>query len=470
MSIPKKTAGDFATDLESAILDRNANYDTKVGPVPDLVINPVANVLELQNDRIRSVQQLLSLQNDGSWTSDDLNAFVYNELMVRNSNSGSTVNLIFSRLAPPTVDVTVQTNFPVATLTDEDTNLSVTFVTTASVTMVAANAYSYFNPTTQRFELSVPAFAISGASASNVAPGRINRPLRALVGFDSVTNRDAATGGVDTESDSALIRRYYLSIRGASPAVTTGISRILRDKYPSVVDSLVVYGNNVLNTRAATDTGAVDVYIIGSSITTITENVIFMGTGVVMPLTYQPVMSIVSIGAYVQGTDFNLVHTNTGYANSTRAADGPQWSPTAATTPTLYDTLTVVYTYNSLMSTLQAAFTQPDSLVVGRDILFKEATQVDVQLTAQLKVRPGYNVAATLAAITSSISVFINNMILSQDVELSDIQAVVRSYVAVDNFIISLMAKVGNTGTTDIIIADNEFTRIAPANLNVTTI
>lgn len=470
MSIPKKTANDFAVDIENAILDRNANYDTKIGPVPDLVINPVANVLELQNDRIRSVQQLLSLENDGSFTDDDLDQFVYNELLVRGEGAKASVNLIFSRLAAPTVDLTVRANFPVSTLQDEETGTTITFITTVDTTLVAANAFSYFNPTTQRFELSVPAVALTGSTAGNVAPNRITRPLRALVGFDAVFNRDAATGGTDAELNGDLIRRYYLAIRGASPAVQTGISKILRDKYSSVLDSLVVYGNSALNVRSATDGGAVDVYIIGSVTSTITENVIFTGVGQVLALQNQPVTSIISIGSYIQDTDFVLEKSTDGNADSIRASDGPMWLPTATSTPTLYATLTVVYTYNSLLSTLQAAFTQPDLEVMGRDILFKEADQVDIEISAQIKVRAGYNVSNTLSAVTNTILTYVNGLKLSEDVELSDLQAVVRSYVAVDNFIVNTLAVVGGTGTSDVLIEDNQYARLGVADLTITTI
>lgn len=470
MAILKKTASDFASDLEDAILDRNANYDTKIGPIPDLVINPTANVLELQNERIRSVQQLLALVNDGSFTDADLDAFVYNELIVRMEGGKASVNLIFSRLSVPTTDLTVRANFPVSTLQDEESGSVITFITSAEATMYAAQAYSYFNPVTQRFELSVPAVSLTGSSSANVAPGRITKPLRSLVGFDSVTNREGASGGTDVELNGDLIRRYYLSLRGSSPAVTTGILKILKDKYPSVTDALIVHGSNPLNIRAASDAGAVDVYVIGSVNSVATENVIFNGVGQVMPLSNQPVSSITSIGSYIQGTDYELSKTTGGNADSVRAEDGPIWLVGAASTPTLYATLTVSYVYNSLLTLLQSGFTQDDSYVIGRDLLFKEADQVDIDISGQIKIRPGYNVSATLSAVNNTILTMINAMQLGDDVELSDLQAAVRSYAAIDNFVVTNMSRVGDSGTTDVAIADNEYARLDASNLLITVV
>ena len=78
MPISRKTAAELAVDITNAIQGRNSDYDTRIGPVPDLVINPMAAVLELQHERIRSVQQLLSLEDDGSFTSQDVDEFVRN--------------------------------------------------------------------------------------------------------------------------------------------------------------------------------------------------------------------------------------------------------------------------------------------------------------------------------------------------------------------------------------------------------
>lgn len=308
------------------------------------------------------------------------------------------------------------------------------------------------------------------SSSCNVATGKFALTTKSVVGFDSVYNKNQATGGTDVEINADLIRRYYLSLRGSSPAVPTGIAKILRDKFPSVADSYVVYGNDPLNVRGSTSAGATDVYVIGSSLSTVTENVIFNGVGQVTPLRYQPVSSITSISGYVQGTDYVLEKTSDGNAKSIRASDGPVWLSTATTTPVLYSSITVVYVYNSLLTILQASFDQADTDVIGRDLLFKEGTEVQIALSAQLRVRPGYSVSATQSAVVNTIFTMINALLLGEGVEESDIQAVARSFAAVDNFIITLLDRTGGTGAADIAISANEYARIANPNLIITTI
>lgn len=469
MSISRKTAADYAIELEEAILSRNSSYDTKIGPVPDLIINPLAGVLELQNERIRIVQQLLSLSNDGSFTDTDLDEFVFNELLVRLTGARATVTLIFSRVTTPTADITVRANFPVATLADEETGTSITFFTLADATLVAANAGSYFNSGTQRYELQVAAQAVNGAASGNVAANRIVRPLRALSGFESIFNRDVATGGKDPETNSELIDRYFLSLMGTSPGVVNGIRKILRDLYPQTIDSNIVFGNNPLNVRSATDGGAVDTYIIGSAPISATENIVFAGAEQIHPLTRQPIISVISAGAFVQGADFILVKDTSGNKGSIRAEDGIKWKGTG-TLPTIGAVVSVTYTYNGLMQQLQDAFSVDERNVPGRDLLFKAADQVNATLSANLKIRPGFSVPAVTAAVNAAILALINDSKLGSDIEASDIQLTVRSFSSIDNFVITNLAKVGSTGTADIAIEANEYARMQTADLILTVI
>lgn len=470
MAISRKTAAEFANDITTAIQSRNANYDTRIGPVPDLVIHPMAAVLELQNERIRSVQQLLSLENDGSFTPQDIDEFVANERLRRLTGGRSSVTLIFSRTSAPPSDLTIRANFPVGTLADEVTGSSVTFLTTADATMYAAQAASYFNPTSQKYELPVTAISLTTGVDVNVGPGRAIRPLRPLVGFESVTNRDAASGGRSAESDAELISRYFVSLTGTSPAVVNGITKVLRNLYPNVIDSYVVYGNDALNVRSDDDGGAVDVYTIGSSPVTVTESVVFPGTGQPIPLNKQPVLSISSITGYVQATDYILYSDQSGYAGSTSAGDGPYWLTSAVTTPTIGSSINVTYTYNSLQTTLQSAFSAANNETAGRSLLFKQGVEKKIAIAAQLKPAAGFIGSTIATLVNDAILTAINEYKLGDDVEESDIQAIARSFSGVDNFIITQLSLVGSAGVADIILSPKEYARILQANLTITPI
>lgn len=469
MAISRKTAAEFASEIVAAIKSRNSNYDTQIGPIPDLIVQPLSNVLELQNERIRSVQSLISLRNDGSFTDDDLDSLVFNESMVRLGGGQAKVNLVFSRTTAPTTNLTVKANFPVATLPDEATNVSVTFLTTTDATMSVTDLATYFNPNTQRYELVVPAIATTGTSVGNVPANRVIRPLRPLSGFDSVFNRDDATGGKDPETNDDLISRYLLGLIGSSPAVVNGIKKALRNRFPAVEDSNIVYGNNPFNVRSSADGGAVDAYIIGEAPTSVTETVIYAGPEQPIKLTRQPVMAILSAGAFSQGTDFNIYKDTSGYANSVKASDGLQFTSTG-TVPSAGSPLSVTYTYNSLIATLQNAFTADDLSAPGQSLLFKAATLVEASMVAQIKFRTGYNVDKALEAVNLAIMTFINRLKLGQAVEQSDLQLIVRSFTAVDNFIITNLSRAGETANEDLIVGANEYARISDTDLSISVI
>lgn len=470
MPVNKKTAAEYALELEQAIKSRNDSYDTKIGPIPDLYINPASNVFELQNERIRSVQQLLSLINDGSFEDSDLDAFVYNELAIRLTGSRSTATLVFSRSTIPTSDITVLAGFPVATLQDDDGS-SVTFLTKADTTLVAANASSYYNGETGRYELQVEAESTTASSSASVAQYRITRPLRPLNGFDSVTNVAAATGGSDPEVNDSLIKRYYLSLMGSSQANETGIKKIMRSRYPQVIDVNVVYGSNPANIRAADDAGAVDIYSIGEVVSSYTESLTFVGAGQPIILTKRPVLTVTSITGYQQDIDYTFVKDSTsGYAYSNRSSDAIVWKFDAASTPVSGATISVTYTYNSLIESMQSGLTIPDLYCIGSDPLYKDSERLSVKLSANVKVLSGFSTSTTITLLTNKLFAYINSLLLNQDLEQSDIQQQARSLTSIDNFIITNLSLVGTTGIGDIVVNDRQHVVIDLSNLSLTVI
>ena len=86
MAIDKVTAAEFQTKIRSGITSRTATHDTSYGPIRDIVIDPIAEVFEDQNDRVRKVSDLLSLLNVSTFEDEDLDELVYNEGLVRKAS------------------------------------------------------------------------------------------------------------------------------------------------------------------------------------------------------------------------------------------------------------------------------------------------------------------------------------------------------------------------------------------------
>jgi uncharacterized phage protein gp47/JayE len=479
--IEKVSASQFAEQIQLGILDRDRTWDVYVGEIPDLVVNPHAAVLERQNDRTRKLSLMMTLSNPDEFAAEyeiDLDGIVYNEGMTRSQGSQATANLTFSRSTPPSADLRVQRGYPVATLPDESTGQTITFVVTEERTMPVATASSYLNIDTNRYELrNVPVVAVIEGSDGRVGPRRITRPLRPLLGFDSVTNEVAASGGRDKESNAELIDRYLISILGRRLTTNDGAKKATIDDFPSVEDALVVGGTSGLITRAGDTAGAVDAYIVGSETLESVENPTYLGAGQLIQVEAPPITEVLSVqdlstGAtpFTEGTDYEVVYDETGVAKSSRAVEGIRFLFTGSA-PTIGNPVTITYTYNNLIRRLQTSFELDDRKSEGRDLLYKEGTEVPIALEALLVVESGFNTDTVQTAVVNAIDDFINNTLkLGDDVEESDIQGVVRQISGVDNFIFNRLSRLAVTsGVGDIEIEVNEYATIDAGDLQVST-
>lgn len=458
MPVPKITADEFATQLNNSILSKNEAHDVEIGPIPDIIVEPAAQLFESQNDRIREISNLILLNGQENFNESDVDDFVYNEFLIRNDGGRSSTTVIFSRATQPQLDLTVQKNFPIATNPNEETGETVVFVTTEEKTLYFASVSSYFNINTNRYELEVAVQATISGKSGEVGPGSINRPLRPLSGFDSVSNKYKSSTVTDRETNTQLLDRYKSAIIGSQISTPAGLKLFINSRFSDAGGVLVVTAEDPLVTRAATDSGAIDVFITGSQSAARQDTKQFLGAGQLIVLDRQPVINITNIPGYILGTDYELVKDESGVSGSTRAQDGIKFLATGST-PVIGSTITINYEQDLLISNIQSVFQDPDTKVGGQDPLVRMGTQVDITLTARLIVLPGFSFTTLQSAVITTILDFINALNLGDDVERSDIQAEVRNISGVDNFIFQILDKVGGTGLNDVIIDKNEFAR-----------
>ena len=481
MPVSRVTSQQFAASITNAILALNKSYDTQMGPIPDLVINPVSTVLSQQNAAILQLQQLLALVQDGSYTYDDLVAFVANEGVYPSTGAKAIVNLVFSTVNV-TTSITVVGGFPVATQSDELSNQSMTYVTLEPVTLVAAQKASYYNAQTQRYELVVPAIATVGGSLGNVAANRITRPLRSLVGFTSVFNRDPAQGGLDGTTESQLIERYLIAIVGSAQSVESGTRRVAFDLFPGVRDVAIVYGYDPLLTRAGTDAGAVDEWVLGQANLSKTDVSTFVARGQPILLLKQPVQSVsrVQQGAltYIDGVDYTFIKDTSGNSGSVRGFDSIAFT-FAGAAPLPGSPVTIDYVQNALIEFMQVTYESTDNFVFGRDLLIRQGVPIPVQISAGLTVGSGLSYTTVLAQVRAAILAFVNSLLLNARIpgvspggalQMSDVNAVVRRISGVDNFIMTTFSVVGGSGAQDIPVGRNQNPTLDTANLTIVSL
>lgn len=477
MTVDRKTSAQFAADLRTALLNKTSTYDTAYGPVKDVVINPVSVVLEDQNNnRLRKVSLLLSLLNEDEFSEDDLNALVFNEGITRPQGSQATTTLTFRRF---TAFASAETGalprgFPIGTSLDEASGQAVTFVTTESKDKTEAVAV--LDPDTNQtvYELAVPSTCIITGSAGQVGPNRINRPLRPLVGYDEVTNKESTNLGHDRYTNRELVELYLLAVASRQLSVPGGSEFHVRDNFTAVEDVNEVYGTDPLLERAGDDAGAVDSYIIGEDLHTTTDQITFLGIGQKLQIVNPPVVSIDSVvrasdsTTFTEGDDYEVALDDSGVSGSTRAADGIVFLPTVSPTVVAGDLISVTYTYNQLIRDLQADTEDREVNVQGRDMLFRLAEKVDIFLSATLIVTTGFSAGTIQTLVEATVIDFINSLELGDDVEISDIQQVVRQISGVDNFIITrLSITATDTSAADVVLDGNQYPDLNSTNLSV---
>jgi len=467
MPVNKITATQFAASLNTSIQDRNAAYDVELGPIPDVHVNPTATVLEEQNDRIRNVSNLILLIEVENFDDVDVDNFAFNEFLIRNAGGRSSGTVVFSRVTSPQVDLPVQGGFPIATTPDEETGETVVFITTEAKTLYTASAASYFNIETERYELEVAVQATVAGAVGEVGPNRINRPLRPLSGFDTVTNRNRTSPAADRETNAELMERYKISIPGTQLSVKSGIELYVRGNFQDAGDILVVTAGDPLITRSGEGGNAIDVFITGSQSTARSDTQQFVGLGQLIILDNQPVLSITNIPGYVFGVDYEFVKDESGVSDSVRAQDGIKFL-VGGSSPSVGSTFSVEYEQNILLGNIQSAFEDADNDVGGQDVLLRSGTQVDLVLGSILTVVQGFSFSTVRSAVITTIINFINSLGLGKTVEKSDIQAEVRKINGVDNFVFTLLDRVGGTGNDDVPIAKNEFPRISSGDITIT--
>lgn len=475
MPVPRITSLQFEALLAGDINRRDSTVDTTMGPVKDIVIRPVSRVLEAQNERIRSLYQVMTLQNVAGLDPTDVEAFVETEQVFKSSGTPAFITLTFSRASKPTVDLPIPPNFPVGTEVDTATGVSVTFITLAPATLVAASAGSYFNSTTNRYELNVQAASITTGPNTRIGKGRAIRPLVPLPGFDAVTNKAEARGGLAAETNEMLAERYYLRIKGTEIGTPAGLARYARQTFGNIQDTYVVFGNDPDLTRADSDAGAVDLWILGTSPITSTMTVPFPGKLVLIPFDTQPGISVVSVSSgvgFTENTDFVYVSDAGIYSRSTRGQDGIRFLATGAA-PAVGDPVSITYIYDNLIGALQAYFGTEDFKETGRDELFRRGIEVPLSIQGQLKVRSG-NPSTVLSNATQALLDFINGSPtqagykLGQGVERFDLDGVLSRIPGVDNMIYTVLDRAPGTAVGDVAIASNEYARLSSANLAIT--
>lgn len=465
MTVQRFTASEFATQLSNGVNSRDRSIDTRIGPIRDIFIDPISEVLENQNDRVVYLNRLLSLKYADKLVPDDVDDIIFNENIVRWGSTSGVTTVTFSRATAPSADITIPINFPLSTPVSPSTGSSIIFRTIETKTMYAASSGQYYNANTGRFEIQVSVKSTAQGSSTTVGAYTITQFRRPFPEFDTVFNETPTTDGKSIETNAEVALRYSLHVSGSQIGTPSGLKSFLLDNISSVDDVYIVYGENSYLTRDQYDAGAVDAWVLGDLSATRSYTTYYNGTYTLNKVDFQPIMSVDSVSSvaaastYLEGDDFE-VETGVGeYSYSNQASDGIRWLP-GGSHPDVGDDITITYKYNSLMNILQSFFNQPAFYHMSSDNLFRWAQPTQLEINADLKISSG-SPEVVKASVRNAVLTYINNLKLGQDVEEFDIDSEVSKISGVDNWVYNQLSVFGGSGVSDITIGPNTYARLS---------
>jgi uncharacterized phage protein gp47/JayE len=446
--------------LQQKIAEVDPTIDTRPNSgIGDVVLKPQDAILEPFAVLLLSILNNQSLLNAPNMTSTDLDQLVANVFITRlqGASASGTVRVFFSN--PITITIPAASEFDSA---DGQAFFSVQDIT------ITQNQMS-LNKDGDFFYVDVFVQAETPGTAGNVAVGEIVDFVGGPSNILKVTNPSDFTGGIDQETNTALVARaaQAITVRDlvSKPAITT----VLLNQFPQITNLKVVgYGDPEMERDFLIGTdmtlglfppvdfigstvgihigGKVDIYIRVVALTqqairisNIVQNVILRPQDIYdpgitppnvmyLPLTQRPIIDVVSLqqidpvtgdpigSPLIQGVDYNFVVDNPTLRYSIRERNR------LVILNGLVLGSTFLLTYNQSPDVvIVQAFVSNDKInrVVTADELVKFTTPAFVDLSVAFTLGP--TATASAADIQAAITTFINQLDVGARLEVSDI-------------------------------------------------
>lgn len=225
--------------------------------------------------------------------------------------------------------------------------------------------------------------------------------------------------------------------------------------------------------------GAIDIYVLDSSLTTVTDTTNVTSTGLIdssnvdytttsIIMDYQPVAQVSGVvknGTALSTTYYTFVVDTGLLKKSTSGYDKIVLTSAGIAAVGLFadgDTIAVTYNYNSLLHNIKDDVNSTANHYHNRDYLAREMTGVTVATYIKFKEVSGQDFDTVATAVELAISTFINSIKTTGDVELADIIGTAKSHTGVDNIDLTTPTITPTGGGTltaqgDIVIGKNEY-------------
>jgi len=470
MSLEIKNRQILIRDLENEIKSRDSSIETNFGPIRDLIIDPVSLVMRDLYAQVKNVFDIQFLKNAGTMSIEELDLMGESFGIKRKSARVATGTVFFRTSSKPNSDIRIPSGIPVSTSNRFGATNVEQFITTRATTLPATNTNSFFNATDGVFEVEAPVRALSPGSRGLVAANTIVTIQRPVQGISSVVNKSSTVGGKDFESNTEYARRIQLALTGVERGTINGLKRfVLTDN--RVIDSAISQSGDNLMVRAETVAGAIDVYILGEEPTVVIQSETYNGLDIPFdnePIIFpSPVIEVRGdvVGVLTEGVHYFIVRDSI-LEGSTSARNVLRWNRGVLNLPSSGEGVTIQYTYDKLILDLQSSIDSAGNDILG-DVLIRRSNQINIVLSANIRVSPDTDMSNTEELIRSAIKSYINVLGLGENIIPSDLDLVIRQVPGVDFVFIPLeiLDKEGGSGSDIVVIESNEYAQIDDVNM-----
>jgi len=423
-----KSFTEIVEALKSYIRGKNPNIDTAEGTiVNDIVISAPSKELASLYETIENVSLEQSLE-----TASDvgLEKIANNFGLTRKAAKRAIGNVVFFTSSTPSANI----NIPAGTIvsTPLSTGKAIRFTTTRSVVMYSNLSTLYLNPSTGYYEISTEIEAVEGGIDGIVGAGTINTIVTPVPGIKGVYNPSPTVGGSDIETLESFKARIAAALTGNMIGTEDGyLSIVLANN--NVEDAAVAGHGNT----SRGDMGAVDIFIKGQIPRYKIES--FTTSALTFPnlvLSKQPVLKdgIVSIISSASGSMDTSLYTFTqdmgAYGGSIYGLDKIVWnSPISGS----FGAITIGYYYNGLIEDLQNLFSKTNKDVLNTNLLIRWAKEIKINITANIKILPGYDSQDIKNKILTELQLFFNSLQIGAPVQQADVVRTILNVPGVDD-------------------------------------
>lgn len=456
-----KSFRDIVNAMLRFLYSTRPNVDTSPGTFTrDVVMDTPARELE---SLYLDLNRTANAQSPDLASTTDIERLGRNFQLRRRGPLKATGIVSFYSFEAPAETITIPRGTTVASKALPD-GTSQQYVTTQDITLGVTN----FNSNTGRYETDASVRAVVAGIDGNIPPGAIAAILDPVAGVAGVYNFNAFTNGADFETLTNFRSRVKSVITGNNVGTTDGYYQTVT-RITDVLDARIASSDTGIEELRRADVGAVDIYIRGlisaqapSEVYTVPVSAPYEFVTSKQPIDLLAADSFSLIGSVtgtlVEDTHYTIVQDISKFAGSIRGSDKFVFTGLSAG-----EEVTIIYSYNSLVESLQSYMEDDSRKVLGTDILVKSAIPRQINVECTIRVLSGYTTTGVTTDIVTTLTAFLNSYTIGEEVQQSDVLAAIANTVGVDDVTVPLNTFEESSSTGDL-SQDVTGNLIIPAN------